>query len=83
MGLKKKKCLSYVARVTLIKIELSALPTYMMQTMAIPISLLDELEKCMRNFLWNGIEDMRDMHHIGWGVVTQVNDVWRVLEYRD
>ena len=53
--------MSYAARMTLIKTVLSALATYMMQTMAIPTSVLDELEKCMRNFLWNGREARRGM----------------------
>lgn len=67
----KKKCLSYAARVTLIEKVLSALPTYMMQTVAIPTSVLDELEKYTRNFLWNVTKDRRGMHHIGGGIVTQ------------
>ncbi|KAJ1389959.1 Ribonuclease H domain [Sesbania bispinosa] len=52
-------------RVTLAKSVLAALPTYTMQTMLLPKSVCNELERMHRNFIWDSTES-RQWHSIAW-----------------
>ncbi|KAI9111538.1 hypothetical protein K1719_017228 [Acacia pycnantha] len=49
----KSRFLTMAGQTLLIKVVLSALPTYQMQTILLPKGVLKELEKISRTFLWN------------------------------
>ena len=66
----KRRNLSFAGRATLIKLVLSAIPTYHMQTAMIPMSVLEEVEKYARSFLWGNSEDSRKIHHVNWDTIT-------------
>lgn len=46
----KRKLLSFAARLTLVKSVLTTIPTYLMQIVALPNSVMEEIEKCIRSF---------------------------------
>lgn len=50
----KAKTLSFTRRLTLTKLVVQALPTYVMQSAALPKYICEEIDKKCRNFLWGG-----------------------------
>lgn len=62
----KAKNLSFAGRVTLTKSVLSALPSYVMQSMILPRSTCDELDKRCSNFVWGDSQEGRKTHMISW-----------------
>lgn len=48
----KASCMSQAARLILIKHVLSSIPIYATMVYKLPKSILKEIEKAMRNFLW-------------------------------
>ncbi|CAB4278922.1 unnamed protein product [Prunus armeniaca] len=65
-----KALLSQGGRLTLIQAVLSSLPTYYLSLFRIPASVAKRLEKIMRNFLWEGVEEGRKDHLVNWEVVS-------------
>ena len=48
----RAKCLSLAGRITLIKSTIIAIPAYVMQSMRLPRSVCDDLDRRIRRFLW-------------------------------
>lgn len=60
-------------RIMLAKSVLQALLTYVMQTVILPISVCEELDrKC---FIWGDSEDCRKIHVLGWNHLCQPKNV--------
>lgn len=49
----KCKTLSFVGRVTLVKVVTPDFPVYAMQTASLPISVCEKIDKLSRNFIWD------------------------------
>lgn len=62
----KAKNLSFAGRVTLEKSALQALPTYVMQTVKLPKTLCDEVDRVCRGFIWRDNYQAKKTHLIGW-----------------
>ncbi|GMP89357.1 hypothetical protein CsSME_00040977 [Camellia sinensis var. sinensis] len=58
--------LSRLWRTTLIQSVSSALPTYAMQTMELPIKLCKDIDRINRNFLWGDTLEKKRMHLVKW-----------------
>jgi hypothetical protein len=50
----------------LVKAVLQAMPTYGMGIFKFPTSLLEELDKLIRNFWWGDKHEMKRMHWVSW-----------------
>lgn len=66
----KADTLSMAGRVTLTKAVSSAMPQYAMQTVCLPRSLCDEVDKVSRNFVWGSDGNRRKHHLVGWENVS-------------
>lgn len=60
----KRECLSYAGRVALIKLVISAIPCYAIQTSLWPNSVVEEIERCARRFLCEEEEGYRKLHQV-------------------
>ena len=54
LGSWKAKTLSLPGRVTLAKSVLQAMPNYYMQSMSLPMSVCENLDRIVRRFIWGG-----------------------------
>jgi len=66
----KTKCLSLAGWITLIQSTIEAIPAYTLQTMKLPRSICDQVDKMMRRFLWGGTTYERKPHLVQWDIVT-------------
>ncbi|KAF7844636.1 putative RNA-directed DNA polymerase [Senna tora] len=62
----KSSSLSLAGRVTLVQSVTSAIPSYVMQTVELPVTVCNEIEKANRKFIWGGNENRRKVHLVGW-----------------
>lgn len=67
----KVSSLSMAGRITLAKHVLNAIPFYTMQTSKIPVSILDEIDKIVRSFVWGHDSGARRLHLIGWDTLIK------------
>ena len=67
----KKAFLSRGGRLTLIQSVLGSLPIYYMSLFKIPCGVRGRLEKLMKGFLWEGVEEGKKTHLVKWELVTQ------------
>lgn len=67
----KAKTLSLAGRLTLCKLVVQALPTYVMQSAWVPRSVCDVIDKRCRDFLWGDTVTVRHMHLVNWGKVCK------------
>jgi hypothetical protein len=58
------KKLLMAARIVLINVVLSALPTYFMSIFSLPAWVIREIDKIRRNFFWHDTPESRWMHLI-------------------
>lgn len=65
----KRNCLSFAGRVKLFKFVIATIPSYAMQTTLLPKSVINEVERCTRRFLWGEAEGCRKLHHVNWEIV--------------
>ena len=65
----KQNVLSLAGRRTLIQSVTSSMPIYTMQSMILPASICDEIDRVNRNFLWGSTSEKRKMHHVKWSTV--------------
>nr|KYP61054.1 Retrovirus-related Pol polyprotein LINE-1 [Cajanus cajan] len=65
----KAKNLSFAGRITLTKSVLEALPSYIMQTVSLPKTVCDALEKSSRGFLWGDNSEHHRPHAINWNTI--------------
>ncbi|KAM1005603.1 hypothetical protein ACFX1T_002483 [Malus domestica] len=61
--------LSMAGKLTLSKYVASAIAVYTMQTVSIPISNCNSLDKINRNFLWGNVDDRAKPHLVSWNKV--------------
>jgi hypothetical protein len=67
----KAKNLSFAGRVTLAKSVMEAIPIYPMMTTNIPQSVLHEIQRLQRSFIWGDSSEGRKYHAVKWHVITQ------------
>ncbi|KAL7254135.1 hypothetical protein ACSBR1_008521 [Camellia fascicularis] len=65
----KVKVLSLVGRTTLVQSVTAAIPTYTMQTMALPKRVCNDIDRMNRNFLWGDTVDKKKIHLMSWDEV--------------
>ena len=62
----KNKSLSYAGRFQLISAVLSSLPVYWASAVLLPKGTTKEIEKIMRNFLWNSGQNGKGVAKVAW-----------------
>ena len=67
----KKLYLSKGGKVTLIKRNLSSLPTYLLSILPILGKVANRMEKLLRDFLWSGISGDSKLHLVKWAKVCK------------
>ncbi|GKU90588.1 hypothetical protein SLEP1_g4569 [Rubroshorea leprosula] len=70
----KQNTLSLVGRRILIQSVTSSIPTYTMQTVLLPHSTCDAIDKMHRNFLWGTETGISRPHLVSWEVVCRSKD---------
>jgi ribonuclease HI len=65
----KASLLSYAGRVQLVKSVIQSMVIYSISVYAWPVSLIKELEKYIRNFIWSGDLNVRKMVTVPWHIV--------------
>lgn len=71
----KVNSFSFGRRVTLIKSVLSSLPLYFPSLFKAPKSILKELEKLRRSFLWGYVENKNKLNSVAWKTVIGPKDI--------
>ncbi|CAN1808124.1 Putative ribonuclease H protein At1g65750 [Linum perenne] len=67
----KAENLSLAGRVTLASSVLNSIPSYVMQTAFLPISLCDQIDRKIRNFIWGSTEGARKIPNVNWQTVCK------------
>nr|KAJ0212804.1 hypothetical protein LSAT_V11C400156830 [Lactuca sativa] len=67
----KNKTLSYAGRFQLISSVLASLPVYWASVVLIPKSIIKDIEKIMRNFLWNSGESRKGIAKVAWNEICR------------
>ncbi|KAM0963163.1 hypothetical protein ACFX2A_022668 [Malus domestica] len=67
----KKAFLSRGGRLTLIQSVLGSLPTYYMSLFKMPCGVIGRLEKLMKGFLWEGVEEGKKNNLVKWEIVIK------------
>lgn len=65
----KKACLSKGGQLTLSQAVLSSIPIYYLSLFKMPTRVVQTVEKLMRDFLWEGMDDGKKRHLVNWEVV--------------
>ncbi|PKI70142.1 hypothetical protein CRG98_009474 [Punica granatum] len=63
--------LSMAGRVTLVKSVLTSIPSFTMQSTRILLSILSEIERLCRDFVWVNSMEQRKIHLSNWNAITQ------------
>lgn len=63
--------LSIAGRVQLVKAVVQSMLTYSITLYSWPVSLLKDLEKCIKNFIWSGDLDKRKLVTVSWKKVCR------------
>lgn len=66
----KMKFLSFAGRQIMAQTILNTIPYYSMQTMFLPVGVLEQIEQKIRTFLWGGSENKRRCNLVSWDHVT-------------
>ncbi|XP_074278178.1 uncharacterized protein LOC141601774 [Silene latifolia] len=66
----KTQFLSKAGRLCLIKSTINAIPSHTMQCIRLPSSMLNDIDKTTRSFLWSG-QSSKKLHLTKWDLVTQ------------
>jgi ribonuclease HI len=67
----KASLLSITGRIQLVRSVIHSMLTYSISLYSWPVSLLKELEKCIRNFIWSGEIDKRKLVTTSWKKVCR------------
>ena len=67
----KANLLSFASKAVLIQASTSTILAYIMQCMALPKKLLDNIDMVNRNFLCRSMNDAKKVHWVGWHKVTK------------
>lgn len=71
----KASTLSMAGRRILTQSSLASVPTYTMQSLAMPVSTCNDIDKVCRNFLWGHGDNSRKIHTINWNDVCRPREV--------
>ncbi|RVW92334.1 putative ribonuclease H protein [Vitis vinifera] len=71
----KKAFLSLRGRITLIQSSLSHIPSYFLSLFKIPVSIVSEIGKLQRDFLWSRAGEGKKDHLIKWDVVCKPKEL--------
>lgn len=58
----------------LLKSVLSSLPTYFLSLFQVPCSVLDQLDRLQRDFLWGSTLETKSIHWVGWNKICRPMD---------
>ncbi|CAN1188832.1 Putative ribonuclease H protein At1g65750 [Linum perenne] len=67
----KANTLSLAGRVTLASSVLNSIPSYVMQTTALPGYICEGIDRKIRNFIWGSTNGVRKIHNINWEMVCR------------
>ncbi|KAL9859832.1 putative RNA-directed DNA polymerase [Arabidopsis thaliana] len=67
----KVRILSMAGRLTLTKAVILSIPVHSMSTISLPKSLLDELDKISRSFLWGSTVEKKRQHLLSWNRICR------------
>ncbi|CAL1381562.1 unnamed protein product [Linum trigynum] len=67
----KVKSLSLAGRITLAQSVLSSLPAYTRQTLLLPASVREYIDKKIRGFIWGSSDQGRKIHLVDWDTLCQ------------
>ncbi|XP_062021310.1 uncharacterized protein LOC133737845 [Rosa rugosa] len=67
----KSHTLSLAGRHTLIQSVTAGLPVYTMQSVRLPMSICNTLDRLNRNFLWGHTEEQKKIHLVKWDTVCK------------
>ncbi|CAN1762394.1 Putative ribonuclease H protein At1g65750, partial [Linum perenne] len=67
----KVENLSLAGRVTLALSVLNSIPSYVMQTTFLPVSLCDQIDRKIRNFILGSSAGNRKTHNVNWQTVCK------------
>ncbi|KAJ9535293.1 hypothetical protein OSB04_un001605 [Centaurea solstitialis] len=70
----KNKWLSFAGRLQLINSVLASISVYWASLFLLPVSVIKEVEKLLRSFLWNGGEAVNGKAKVAWKVVCLPRD---------
>ena len=70
----KRNTLTMVGRRTLIQSVTSSMPVYTMQSVLLPMTTCEHIDRVNRNFLWGSDLDKKKMHHVKWTTVCLRKD---------
>ena len=70
----KNKCLSYAGRIQLIATVLSTMQQYWASVYMLPITVIKELEKIFKRFMWNAGKSAKGKARVAWNVVCKPKD---------
>ncbi|WZZ66780.1 hypothetical protein YC2023_078150 [Brassica napus] len=62
----KRRFLSMAGRITLTKSVLASIPVHIMSSIALPVSILEQLDRIARSFIWGSGEGNRKQHMVAW-----------------
>ncbi|MCI39060.1 RNA-directed DNA polymerase (Reverse transcriptase), partial [Trifolium medium] len=62
--------LSFAGRVILARSVIQAIPVYAMMTIPIPKSILQDIQRIQRSFIWGHEEGSKKFHMIKWDILT-------------
>ncbi|WCJ25238.1 hypothetical protein M5689_007137 [Euphorbia peplus] len=71
----KVNSLSLAGRMTLIQSVTGTVPNHIMQSNLLPSSILNEIDKLKRRFLWGGKEGSRKLHLVAWDEVCKPKSI--------
>ncbi|KAJ9561158.1 hypothetical protein OSB04_006318 [Centaurea solstitialis] len=78
----KNKWLSFAGRLQLINSVLSSISVYWASMFLLPISVVNEIRKLLRTFLWSSGEDIRGKAKVSWSCVCLPREKRWIHEYR-
>ncbi|CAN1178468.1 Putative ribonuclease H protein At1g65750 [Linum perenne] len=70
----KANSLSLAGRVTLAQSVLAAIPSYVMQTAVLPVSICTEIDKRICSFVWGSSQEERKIHLLSWDQICLPKD---------
>lgn len=68
----KEHTFSMARWLTYAKTVLSALPTYVMKTILLPIKICKDSDTLVRNFLWGNKHELHSIHLLNWSKVSSL-----------
>lgn len=67
----ENKYLSRSSRIILAMSVLNTLPIFQMQTVKLPVSICNEMDKITRKWIWGGAKDIRKIYLLRWGTLCK------------